>query len=105
MARLDSATDPRFWTLFDDAGGKKCPNPLCDRRLSTLEAYNDHSIKCALKQKRKRGRQMQSDSSSNDKGSNDKGTALVTQQQSFDNDAVAREAVSKYVQSELLSVS
>ena len=23
MARLDSATDPRFWTLFDDAGGKE----------------------------------------------------------------------------------
>ena len=106
MARLDSATDPRFWTLFDDAGGKKCPNPLCDRRLSTLEAYKDHLRRCGRKHKRKMGGQMQSASSSNDKGVViPAGTALVIEQQSFYNDAVAREAVSKYVQSELPSVS
>ena len=106
MARLDSATDPRFWTLFDDAGGRECPNPWCDRRLSTLETYNDHLRKCGLKHKQKMGWQMQSASSSNDKGVViPAGTALVIQQHSFYNDAVAREAVSKYVQSELPSVS
>ena len=49
---------------------------------------------------------MQSASSSNDKGVViPAGTALVIEQQSFYNNAVAREAVSKYVQSELPSVS
>ena len=44
---------------------------------------------------------MQSASSSNDKGVViPDGTALIIQQQSFYNDAVAREAVSKYVPSE-----